>query len=314
MSRVTIFKSLLVATVLAVVPVLTAEAQPTSFELLPGVVIDRGNHRVYSMKPGGGLEAIDGLTGRVLFESALADKPIALWDGVLAAQREGKSTPGRLEVALIDTGRPDQVRTIEVALPEGEFALVDDGLDRKFSIRSVGREGEFLIAWNTTRQWRSPLPPGANQKLQEGQQGAVRLDPATGQATALDPAHLEVDEPLPETARAFGAEPNLFGKPIRSGALIASTQTIVAGDKASQVVLKRWSADGLALPDIVLFRGEPIVQWPSADGRHLVISQRVAPGERDEYLWNVYSLETERGPGNFGTIFRGHTSMSTGRV
>lgn len=244
------------------------------------------------MKPGGGLESIDAGSGRVLFESSLADKPIALWGGMLAAQRENKTAPGVLEVVMIDTGRPDRTTTIEMALPEDELALVDETLGLKFSTTSAIRDGGLLVGWSAARTWASPMPPQEGQKLHEEKRGAARLDLTAGRADAVDPSLVEDVMQIPEAARAFAAEPNQASQPIRAGALVALTQTTVAGDGSSRIVLKRWSTDGSAFPDVELFRGEPIGQWSSADGRHLIISQRVAPGEVDEYLWNVYSLET----------------------
>src|ERR1044072_2055680 len=268
-----------------------AAAQDTSFELLPGVVADRASSRVYAMKPGGGLEAIDARSGRVVFESSLADKPIALLGRKLAAQRENKVTPGALEVVVIDTSRPSRTSTIELALPADELALVDDTLGRTFSITSTTLDGDLLIGWTAARHWVSPIPPEEGQTTYEEKKGAARLDLASGRGYPVEPSLVESEPQLPDAGRAFAAEPNLFGLPIRAGALIASTQTTVVGG-ISRIVLKRWSADGTAFADVELFRGEPIVQWPSSDGRHLIISERVALGEMDEYLWNIYSLET----------------------
>ena len=258
---------LLLAAAFAVVP--TADAQGASFELLPGVVVDRANGRVFAMKPGGGVEAIDARNGRVLFASPLADKPMALWGGLLAAWRENKGTPGRLEVVMIDPARPTRTSTIEVELPADELALVDDTLGRTFSTTSAVRDGALLVGWNATRDWMSPIPPPEGQPSRVEQRGAARLDLTAGRAFTVEPVLLDDAEPL-----------------------LASTETTAVGDGTSRIVLKRRSADGSALPDVELFRGEAIGQWPSADGRHLLISQRVAPGEVNEYLWNLYSLET----------------------
>ncbi len=280
---------LLLAAAFAAVP---AGAQDSWFELLPGVVADRASGRVYSMKPGGGLEAIDVRSGRVLFESPQADKPVALSGRMLVAQRESRTTPGVLEIAFIDTGLPSRTSTIEMALPEDQMALVDDTLGRTFAVTGEVRGGDLLVGWTATRHWASPLPPEEGQKLHDEKRGAALLDMNAGRATPVDPSLLDDEIQLPDAARAFAAEPNLFGPPVRAGALIVSTQMTVLDGANRRIVLKRWKADGSALPDVELFRGEPIVQWPSSDGRHLIISQRVAPGEMDEYLWNIYSLET----------------------
>lgn len=294
MMKTAIFGSLLLATATAVVPLAAADLEASSFELRPGVVVDRDGGRIYSMKPGGGLKAIDGRTGRVIFESALADKPVALWNGQLAAQRESKANPGVLEMVLIDTRRPEQTTEISVRLPEDQVALVDDSLGRKFTTTSVVRDGDLVVGWSSSRQWMGALPPDAEQPVLEETRGAARLDLTAGRAIEIDPSTLVGDlSPLPAAAQAFAAEPNAFGKPLRvGGALIASTRTVKSGDEPTRIVLKRWNGDGTSLPDVELFRGEPIVQWPSADRKHLIVSQRVAPGSPDEYLWNVYSLAT----------------------
>ena len=46
------------------------------------------------------------------------------------------------------------------------------------------------------------------------------------------------------------------------------------------------------LPDVTLFSGRPILRFHSADQRHLLVTERVAPGTRAEYSWSIFSLET----------------------
>ena len=290
MKTTEILGSLVLAAAIAAAPLAAAELQSSSFELRPGVVVDRDGDRIYSMKPGGGLQAIDSRNGSVIFETALADKPVALWQGRLAAQRENKTTPGVLEIVLIDTRRPGLPTEIDVTLPEGELALVDESLGRKFSTTGAVRQGDLLVGWTSVSQPMGAIPSSEERTAPE-KRGAARLDLTASRAIPIDPAALAEDlSPLPAAVQAFAAESN--EKPARVGALIVSTRTETIDGNARRIVLKRWAEDGRALPDVELFRGEPIVEWPSADGRHLIVSQRVAPGEENEYLWNVYSLET----------------------
>lgn len=78
-----------------------------------------------------------------------------------------------------------------------------------------------------------------------------------------------------------------------AGEVFAATE--VSGGSttsSSQISLKRWDSSGQSLPDLELLRGPHVLQLRSADGRHLLITERAAPGDAEEYEWSVFSLVT----------------------
>ncbi len=67
----------------------------------------------------------------------------------------------------------------------------------------------------------------------------------------------------------------------------------VARRAAGGIFLKRWDAGSCrSLPDARLFSGPHILQFPSADSRHLLVAERANPGDFIEYEWTIFALET----------------------
>ncbi len=76
-------------------------AEPAeSFELRPGVVVDAARTVVYLMNPNGGIDAVDAASGRVVWTSMLAAKPLFVDGPLLLAQAEQGAAATRTLGAL----------------------------------------------------------------------------------------------------------------------------------------------------------------------------------------------------------------------
>lgn len=149
---------------------LTVPGMSVAAALHDGVVID--GEAAYVMSPKGGIDAIDLATGKVMWKSAEAAKPLLVKDGALLAQaRPGKA--GKLVVMKLDTRAGVARGRVDVAIPEDIRANVFDGPSRKFRAQALATSDGVVVSW------------AADEGIA---QGAVGLDLAMGKAVPLEEA------------------------------------------------------------------------------------------------------------------------------
>ncbi len=274
-----------------------------AFELVPGVLV--GDGVVYSMNPDGGIDALAAGTGELLWSSSRAAKPLALYAGVLIAQPEAAERAGILDVVLLDRLTGGQLGTLEMELPEQVWGQVDERLGRSFQARGGIRGRELYLAWQHHQRWAKGIAPRPGEAVENRLDGAYRLDLVNDLVEAVDPEILRQPAPaLPSPVQQMLDSGTLTGQPVRAGVVVAAIASTIR-DGQAQMLLKRWDLDSEEwLPDVDLVGGSAVIQLPSADDRHLLIGQRVAAGEWDEYGWSIFALEN----GEFLGQVRSHTS------
>lgn len=281
--------------VFLVLVIAAAAARAESFELVPGVVVDPGADALYLMVPGGGVEKVSLAAGQRQWTSDGAAKPLAVYGDQVLAQVEAGAATGDLEVVLLDAAGGAVRNRLRVALPDGLRAAVDDGMARTFTARGRVQGPEPVVTWHHEERYTKGIAPAPNEPLRQDREGAFRLDLAAARMVSVEPVTPAAPTAaLPPAVQAWIASHGVGEAPVQVGSVIAATQ-LVGGitSPSGRVVLKRWAAaGGVALPDIELFRGPHVVRLRSADDRHLLIAERRAPGDLEEYEWSVVSLET----------------------
>jgi len=263
----------------------------TAAELRPGVIVDPSGGVVYLMNPDGGIDAVSVHSGRLLWSTAEAAKPLAIHGETLIAQG---GRDGALDVVVLNQEGKHRL-TLPLKLPEGVWGLVDEGLDKKLEVRADILEGTPFVSWEYTRKLIQGIAPRPDERsLESKSSGTYRLDLAAGRAVAVEASAMTktAARPLPDAVQRWVDAGTLSHPPAQLGAVLAATQ-VVRERGPTRIVLKRWQAPGgEALGDVELFTGDYILEVLSADGGHLLVAERVAPGEWDEYGWSVFSLET----------------------
>jgi len=95
---------------------------------------------------------------------------------------------------------------------------------------------------------------------------------------------------MPDPLRRLAESKSLPGPLWRADAVFAAA-FCGRGAEKSRITLRRWDArTGIALPDVVLSEEGHTIRYPSADGRHLLVSRRT--GSDPDYEWVIFSLET----------------------
>jgi hypothetical protein len=229
-----------------------------------GAVVDAARGIAYVAQPQGGIEALDLSTGKAVWRSAAAAKPLALVGGALLAQDE-PGNDGALRLATLDAATGAERMRAELALPVGISATVTDNLRGTFRVRAGVLEGEssVVIAWTAAAAppLRGFLPPDLSRtpvgapaaavpaaRAGGFRRGAARLDLAAGRLTPV------LDSEAVGLAAALD----------RSLAPAASAEA--AGESG--------------------FAG-----LPSIDGRHALTSERVA-GTLHAYRWSISDRAT----------------------
>ncbi|MDO8434754.1 MAG: hypothetical protein Q7S58_20345 [Candidatus Binatus sp.] len=267
------------------------EAMPNRFELRPGVMIDAAAGAAYLMNPGGGIDAIDLSSGKLLWSTTAAAKPIALFDDRLAAQAETHGDARVLPIVVLDTKNGGKVvLTASIPMPDGTWASVDEGLGTSFQISARVEHERLLVSWSASQRTISGIAsPGPPPERKD--RGDASIDLKTGHVetlTAEQGARMRAGERPAKNPRMSGAE-RLQSPPRLVGNFFIATEVSSSGDRAT---LKRWSADtGEPLPDVELGAGF-VTATPAADGLLVAAAKAVGAGPigLQEYLWSIYSL------------------------
>ncbi|HEV7669470.1 MAG TPA: hypothetical protein VGS22_13175 [Thermoanaerobaculia bacterium] len=260
------FARTLTAVGFAVLMVAPTPAARASHLLGEGAVVDAARGIAYLAQPQGEIEALDLATGKAVWRSAAAAKPLALADGVLLAQ-DVPGESGALRVATLDAGTGAEKGRTEIALPAGLSASVADTLHGAFRVRAAvipggaGASGgsSVVLAWTASAApprgflppefSRVPVPALAPAAAARGfRRGAARLDLATGRATPA--ADSEV-----------------------AGLAVAVDRSLAPGASADE----EGAGESRGLTSI--------------DGHHALTSERVA-GSLHTYRWSISVRET----------------------
>jgi hypothetical protein len=271
---------------LALAPAVAAAGQ-----LATGVVVDPQRGAAYVMSASG-LESVDVMTGRTVWSTAQATRPIATYAGRLLAQSAG-ADPGRLRLVILDAERGRLLREVVLELPSGAESRIDDRPGSLFRIEAEQAGPHVDLRWSSERRrLQGVMPEADDAEAVRRFGGRVVVDLAAAviearQGGAPDPGLV----PLP-AGLAREAETGVFReRPQRMGALFVATQE-VPQEGARALVLRRWDAQGVALSPFVLPAGVTL-QLASDDGAFVLLSRRIAGAPPPEsHLWTVLSLDS----------------------
>ena len=251
------------------------QAAPGAFLVRPGVVVDRTTNRVYVMRPQGGIEARDIEGGEQAWSTDVGDKPLAVMGRLLLAQAENPAEEegNRLQIVGLDhTQRGEQVSLSEVGLPGGVRASVGKTPMSSFDLTVLETQGDLFVSWTHST---TPL------------RGFEPEDSLPPERRSLIPDHM----------------PQVLSGLLRLD-LSARTLTPVSPEEFG--ALPPRPRQDLP-PSERLAEAGPGPQFLSADGRHVLVSERVAD-ERvwEKYRWTIFERATQRRLGDVAN----HESMA----
>jgi hypothetical protein len=264
-----------------------------AFTLSAGVVVDPAAPVVYLARPEGEVEAFDPVSARVLWRSDDAARPLFALGDLLLAQRE--VGPG-LPLAILDAATGDLRQRLDVPLPDGLRAAIDETHALRFTVSARAVGGAVVLEWEYLERDDLGVSPPDGRPYARREQGAVRVELGDGTARALAEGEVPaaVAAPLPAPVMRLLAAGELRVPPWRVGDVLAATRQIHEPGE-QRLVLDRWRADsGEALPEVTLGEGRPVAVLPAADHRHLMVvtALEIVAESPDRYLWTIHSLET----------------------
>ncbi len=256
-----------------------AAAAQQRVALREGLIIHPTQSVAYVMSPRGGVSEVDLTTGTTRWTSMAAAKPLALSGNLLVSQVEPRTQAEmrRLELVALDVqerGSPRARNSIE--LPQGVRSTIGETLLGTMISTAVPDAGGVVVTWQY-------LPQEIKGQDETGEPGGP---PGSG----LTPSGLrEAAAPLSGAVRMN----------LTTGAMarVAAPRSMVpAASSTWRVRSTERSADG-----------KSGVQYESADGRHILHSERVA----DDRTWLKYRWTvTERDTGRRVGETRSHVSFA----
>ena len=221
------------------------------------MIVDPGRGLAYLMNPAGGIDAVELSCGQVAWTTREGAKPLALVGDRLAAQTEPAAPAGELKVVVLDVARKGQaVVSGDFDLPPGVRAAVDETLESVFTAEARPLAGDAVISWT----YHERLP-----------RGMVEVDPLAREGQGLHAIE----------AAAGASSSGTLRLDLTTGAIAAASAEVAAA-----------AAPAPRGPDLAPEQALPGVagtQFVSADGRHVLASERVNDERVTEpYRWTIY--------------------------
>lgn len=219
--------------------------------LTSGVLVGPDGKHLYLMTPEGTVDAVELDTGKHVWTSKEAAKPLGVSGDHVVAQAEAPADGNAMKVVVLDRKSGKAVSSGNVALPAGIKPSINDSALGKFTARAQTRAKDAVVSWQFVESPKRGVKPGTPSALPGGAKagadvpaggtrgGAVRLDLSSGATTPI--TALDVLPPLPSL---------------------------------------------LLLPPEQRLKGLPAEQYASVDGRHVLVSEK----GKDDAVWDRYTL------------------------
>jgi len=263
------------------------------FEFRAGVLVNSNEPTVYLMNPKRGIDAVDLSSGKLLWSTTNAAKPLLLHGRRLVAQAESAAPGNRLRIVVLDAQDAGKLLLeANVQLPKDTQVAIDDGLGITFRTSTRLHDDKVIVSWQYSEQHIGGAPPGPNDKVRVTA-GAVRIDLKTGNTDSLKSEEVPPtpETQLPDNVARLITLGTLPGPLWQVGNVLAAIER--TRDKGGQrTILRRWHSEtGRPMPEVVLFGGELTYRYTSADGRYLLGSKRL-DSAKHPWAWRIYALET----------------------
>jgi hypothetical protein len=265
--------------------IVDASRNALAFEFAQAAVVDSKNPVAYLMAPEARIDEVDLSYGQILATSTRAAKPLLLYASLLLAQAEPREQSEKLRLVGLDSKDLTVSFELDVPLPAGVEALIDDRLGHSFHVGAHIDSGKIVVQWRSVQRRITGAPTNEPAHIAAGW---ARIDANTGRLTSSGDGEAPVrEDDLPASVRKLVDSGALASKPCRVDDLIAATE-YRDDNGATSVILRRWNKEtGDDLPNIKLFGGDLTFRSLSADCRYLLTSRAI-----DGWLWSIYSMVT----------------------
>jgi hypothetical protein len=278
----------------AAAPAVPPDTEPLrSVLLLPGGVADLAGRTGFVANASGGIDAIDLVTGELLWQTAEAQRPLVAGGDRLFAHTVGKDN--QLRVLACDVTRRGAVLLKSPPLTLPDWVVPCDGPGRSFTTHCCLEKDHLVLLWEA-KSWPTGVKTGERRQAT----GACRIAVTNGQVQQLEPPAAG-PHPPPEldklTSRWQGRSADQF-------------KAVVLEEEGLQqkLLLRTWDSAGNPVGSPrELLRGQRLLVLPTVDERFLCIRDassspdtRSSEDDRLRFGWTVVSVATgeavERAP------------------
>jgi hypothetical protein len=266
---------------------------------LPGGIADPGGRLGFVASLKGGIEALDLVTGDVLWESIEAQVPLLAAHDRLYAQAGLKRN--RLRVLVYDLTNKGEcvLESDPVVFPD--WVVTSDTMGRSFHGDWRLERDDLVLAWEAKAWYTGKARPTLAMEAEARKQaaGLVRINLLTGHVKML-PAQTPapVTDPL-----VLHATRELQQKAARwQGMVGAQYKALVLEQEGElqKLVLMSWGKDGAeTAPHQELLKGRRLQVLATLDNRYLCVrdgapspDQRPSEEDRKRLDWSIYAVAT----------------------
>lgn len=276
-----------------------------AFWLTEGVLVDPVSSAIYTINPEDGIHAIS-TSGALLWSQGDSARPIGVYGDWLIAQKVTDNA--NLEMVKVNREDGSLVgNPFQIGLPAPTRTLVAARLGETFHIQSQFINDKLYSSWEHRKRQVGGMPPADGIIPETKSEGALSFD-FVGDGAAVTPVANVPQDPTrvaPQSVQDWLAQ-NRSEIPLARGSSVFAATFVRTSGTSREVVLQRWEAStGNAMAEVVLTNQPHLIQFLSADERHVMVTSRVAPGQFLEYQWQIFDIENGD---SVGTV-RDHFSM-----
>jgi len=276
----------------------------SSFELAPGVVVEPDRRQVFVMSPDGGIVVVDLDSGSEVWRSQEAAKPLTIVGDLLVSQAETPGPDNEMRLVSLDVGRQGEaVSQGLVKLPPNVTPLIGQSATRTFNalaLPAAPQADRANVTWEYVERPLRGVADGPMQWLPGEAPPVVSAAAAMG-GTPGGPSLADA-APVEPGGEAVVMRGEIEIDPASGAVAAAAPRQLDAAPQTATVGVGAAAAP--AAPDVTVAGiGQP--QFPSADGRHVMTSQRTAQEPAwEKYLWTVYRRDDGQKVGTIRNFVR----------
>ena len=278
-------------------PVQPASGGGSSIIPLPGGVAESNGRIGYVASASGGIEALDLVTGDVLWNSLEAQTPVLVADDRLYAQAGLKRN--RLRILVYDLTRKGEVVLESDPVVFPDWVVTGAAPGRSFQAEWRLEKDALMLSWQAQAWYHGKTKPTSQMEAEarKSAEGCARIDLVSGKIKML-PA-------TPHAVRIGAAVPTkeLEKKAIRwQGTVNGQFKAVLLEQDAQgqKLVLAAWDPLGVSLGEPkVLLTGKRLTVMATLDERIICVremlpspDQRPIGSDRQKYAWSLIALET----------------------
>jgi outer membrane protein assembly factor BamB len=270
--------------------------QGSTSPVIPAGILDPAGETAYVANDRGGVDALASETGKLLWRSREAQRPLLVLGDRLYAHAFGNTNESYLVALNLLNGGECILESEAIVFPE--WVRARDGHDHSFSAQWFLTPEHLALAWQARSWYGGPekLGPACMEPFNREAAGRVWVHRISGQVIVL-PGEVVPEQPLVLPPGLEKASLRWWGR------LGGQLKVLVLQENptSQKLVFRSWdAATGRATGDRELLQGTRLMVLPALDDRFLCLRDAlpspdetaVSKGSREKHGWHVVAVDT----------------------